>query len=91
MIDIDKDSIVSELDITTCIKNLKNSAFWQNSAQRGPMDDLKASRVLIQINEGLTKKKMSHRALFDLCDLNKDNMVSCAEFVQGLKQVVTLA
>lgn len=28
MIDIDKDSIVSELDITTCLKNLKNSAFW---------------------------------------------------------------
>lgn len=28
MIDIDKDNIVSELDITTCLKNLKNSAFW---------------------------------------------------------------
>ena len=55
------------------------------------MDDLKASKVLIQIKDGLTKKKMSHRALFDLCDLNRDNMVSCAEFVQGLKQVVSLA
>jgi Ca2+-binding EF-hand superfamily protein len=30
MIDIDKDGFVSEADVTTCIKNLNNAAFYKN-------------------------------------------------------------
>ena len=30
MLDVDKDSQITEADITTCIKNLNNAAFWRN-------------------------------------------------------------
>jgi hypothetical protein len=33
MIDIDKDGFVTEADVTTCIKNLNNAAFYKNGGQ----------------------------------------------------------
>ena len=35
MIDIDKDNIISELDVTTCLKNLTNSTFWHTKEKKG--------------------------------------------------------
>jgi len=34
---------------------------------------------------------MSYKALFDLCDSDKDNMVSLAEFQRGIQVVITLS
>jgi len=34
---------------------------------------------------------MSYKALFDLCDSDKDNMVSLAEFQRGIQTVITLS
>jgi Ca2+-binding EF-hand superfamily protein len=36
MIDVDKDGIVCETDISTCIKNLQNNAFWRKNPS-GPV------------------------------------------------------
>lgn len=33
MIDIDKDGFITEADVTTCIKNLNNAAFYKNGGQ----------------------------------------------------------
>lgn len=30
LIDIDKDGRISELDLSTCLKNLNNAAFWRD-------------------------------------------------------------
>lgn len=36
MMDIDKDGYISENDLTTCIKNLQNTAFWKSASSLKP-------------------------------------------------------
>ena len=36
MMDIDKDGYIGENDMTTCIKNLQNTAFWKTPDSRKP-------------------------------------------------------
>jgi len=33
MIDIDKDGFITDPDLSTCVKNLNNSAFWRKGGE----------------------------------------------------------
>lgn len=39
----------------------------------------------------MNRQKLSFRAMFDLLDTDKDNMVSLAEFLRGLAKVISLS
>jgi Ca2+-binding EF-hand superfamily protein len=51
----------------------------------------KALEVCKQIRDALGVKRMQYRELFDMFDLDKDSMVSYAEFSRGLDQILSLS
>ena len=51
----------------------------------------KALVICKQIREALAVKRMQYRDAFDKFDLDKDNMVSFAEFNRGLAEVIPLS
>jgi len=51
----------------------------------------KAAAVCKQIRDGLAVKRMQYRDAFQKFDLDKDNMVSFAEFNRGMADVVNLS
>lgn len=107
LIDIDKDGQVSGEDVEACIRNLHNTCFWQNEGaalakstfnsktqffpRRNYLSEDKIGEVLKQINEEMYRKQITYGECFDICDSNKDNMVSYAEFSRGLSSVLTIA
>jgi hypothetical protein len=46
MLDVDKDGLVMELDITTCLKNLSNAGFWGNRNVKVALNFDKAAVVV---------------------------------------------
>jgi len=107
MMDVDKDSFITEADINTCIKNLNNAAFFKQGGEAltkstfnsdnkffpvaSRMSREKAIEVCKQIRDALATRKLQYREVFDLFDQNKDNMVSYAEFSRGLIQIIPLS
>lgn len=107
MLDVDKDGIISETDVDTCVKNLGNAQFWKDNGaslahaqfgtltkffpqnKRMPRD--KAVEVVKQINDSLSRQKITYRDCFAKLDHNNDNMVSYAEFLAGLTKLVGLS
>ena len=107
MLDVDKDGFVTEADIETCIKNLQNVAFFRNGGaalahstfnsrtktfpQGSKLSKEKALAVCKQIREALGAKKLQYRDAFQKFDLDKDGMVSFAEFNRGMADVCDLS
>ena len=107
MMDVDKDGFVTEADIETCIKNLPNMAFFRNGGvalaqstfnaqnkifpQGSRLTKEKAAAVCKQIRDALGVKRMQYRDAFEKFDLDKDGMVSFAEFNRGMADVVDLS
>lgn len=93
MIDVDRDQLVSEIDIATCLKNLPNQIFWEagHGGRRLTLNDKKATDVTGQIHDAMKKKKIPFKALFEKMDVNEDNFISLAEFQQGLSELLTLS
>lgn len=107
MLDVDKDGMVGETDVTTCVKNLGNAQFWRDNGaslsraqfgtstkffpQANRMSNDKAREVIKQINDSLSRQKITYRDCFTKLDANRDDMVSYAEFSTGLSTVVGLA
>jgi Ca2+-binding EF-hand superfamily protein len=107
MIDVDKDGFVTEADIETCIKNLPNMAFFRNGGaaltqstfnsqnkifpKASKLSKEKALSVCKQIRDALAVKRMQYRDAFNKFDIDKDNMVSFAEFNRGMVDVCDLS
>jgi Ca2+-binding EF-hand superfamily protein len=107
LLDIDKDGFISEADLLTCIKNLNNAAFYRNSGEalknstfnaatkffpsQSKMSKEKALEVCKQIRDALGQKKLQYREVFDLFDVDRDQMVSYAEFSRGIDDILTLS
>ena len=107
LLDVDKDGYVTEQDVLTCIKNLNNAAFFRNDGQAlagstfntgtkffpgsNRMSREKALEVCKQIRDALAAKKLQYRECFDKFDLDKDGMVSYAEFQRGLDDIIRLS
>jgi len=107
LMDVDKDGYVTEQDILTCIKNLQNATFFKNDGQAlagstfnssnkffpgtNRMSRDKALEVCKLIRDAMAVKKLQYRDCFDKFDLDKDGMVSYAEFQRGLDDILKLS
>ena len=94
--DVDKDGFVSEIDLSTCIKNLTSNTFFKNSgdalARSGfslakkfyptteKLSEERAAEVAKQIRTALIDKKIAYREAFNRFDENKDGFLSLSEF-----------
>ncbi len=105
MMDLDQDSFVDLNDLSACLGNLQNEAFFaQNgralagtaltSAAWFPKDKMsqeKAAGVVRQIRDALVLKQLSFKSFFDRLDANANGMLSFAEFARGLDDVVAFS
>ena len=72
--DIDKDGMISELDLKTCLTNLNSRTFFANVSSEIPDD--KVLSVLETIREKMRYKKMKCVDLFTKCDTDKVGMIN---------------
>jgi Ca2+-binding EF-hand superfamily protein len=107
MIDIDKDGFITDPDLSTCVKNLNNSAFFRKGGEAlkgstfnqrarpypkaSRLGADKAREVCTQIREAMGVKQISYRTAFDNFDKNKDGMVSFAELQHGLESICPIS
>ena len=103
--DVDNDGRVCVTDISTCIKNLSNDVFWKTKKSNENKNrtvtnfvpvEQKLSRdrlieLIEKINDEMGKNKISYRDLFDKFDTDHDNMVSLAEFTNGVTSLLSIA
>lgn len=94
--DVDKDGLVSEIDLQTCLKNLNSDTFFKNSGEAltrsgfssakkffpttEKLSEERAAEVAKQIRTALIDKKIANREAFNRFDENKDGFLSLSEF-----------
>ena len=105
--DVDKDGLISEIDLQTCINNLASDAFFKNSGEAlassaflsskkfypsgAKMSIDRANEVAKQIRTAMIAKKIAYKEAFNRFDENKDGFLNFAEFSQGIDKIVTLS
>ena len=82
--DIDKDGYISEIDLTTCLNNLKSEAFFKNSGEalsqtafasakkffpnQNNLPEDRAIEIARQIRTSLINKKIAYKEAFNRFD-----------------------
>jgi len=87
--DIDRDGMISELDLKTCLTNLNSRTFFSNVSSEIPDD--KVLSVLQTIRDKMRYKKMKCVDLFAKCDTDKVGMINLGQFMVGVNSVVPVA
>jgi hypothetical protein len=56
-IDIDKDGIISEIDLQTCMKNLNNPSFFKNSGEALAVSSFSSQKKFYPTNENMPPER----------------------------------
>lgn len=105
--DIDKDGLITEIDLKTCIDNLNSDAFYKNSGEalatttfsaakkfyptQDQMSEERAIEIAKQIRTALINQRIAYKEAFNRFDGNKDGFLSFTEFSQGIDKILTLS
>ena len=87
--DIDRDGMISEQDLKSCLTNLNSQTFFKNVSTEIPGE--KVLSVLETIREKMRYKKMKCVDLFNKCDTDKVGMINLGQFMVGVNSIVPVA